>query len=211
MENEYLAHHGVKGMKWGVRRFQNEDGSLKAAGKARYGDAGSANKMKPSASDSKITRQVKNDYNTLDDRQFRAKYSTSKKTYAKRVAKSATGDPFRDRREKMTGSKVGSKAFDVGAKAESNQRVSEQLSRKAADVNAQRSTASRALTTAFLGRQGNVAYDKMRASGATKRGAMAAMALFGTKGASEYAESKYRNSKQGKRTYSKSLNRYYAD
>lgn len=32
----YLAHHGIKGMKWGVRRFQNEDGSLTSAGKKRY-------------------------------------------------------------------------------------------------------------------------------------------------------------------------------
>lgn len=32
----YLAHHGIKGQKWGVRRFQNEDGSLTSAGKSRY-------------------------------------------------------------------------------------------------------------------------------------------------------------------------------
>lgn len=32
-----LSHHGIKGQHWGDRRFQNEDGSLTAAGKARYG------------------------------------------------------------------------------------------------------------------------------------------------------------------------------
>ena len=32
-----LYHHGIKGQKWGIRRFQNEDGSLTDAGKRRYG------------------------------------------------------------------------------------------------------------------------------------------------------------------------------
>ena len=36
-----LYHHGVKGMKWGVRRYQTESGSLTPAGKKRYGDNGS--------------------------------------------------------------------------------------------------------------------------------------------------------------------------
>lgn len=35
MEEYDIYHHGVKGMKWGVRRFQNEDGSLTDAGKKR--------------------------------------------------------------------------------------------------------------------------------------------------------------------------------
>ena len=32
----YLAHHGIKGQKWGVRRYENPDGSLTEAGKKRY-------------------------------------------------------------------------------------------------------------------------------------------------------------------------------
>lgn len=38
MENKELKHHGIKGMRWGRRRFQNHDGSLTPAGKQRYGD-----------------------------------------------------------------------------------------------------------------------------------------------------------------------------
>ena len=32
----YLEHHGILGMRWGIRRFQNKDGSLTKAGKERY-------------------------------------------------------------------------------------------------------------------------------------------------------------------------------
>ena len=35
--DEPLQHHGIMGQKWGVRRFQNSDGSLTSAGKKRYG------------------------------------------------------------------------------------------------------------------------------------------------------------------------------
>lgn len=38
MDKQELTHHGILGMKWGRRRYQNKDGSLTPAGKKRYGD-----------------------------------------------------------------------------------------------------------------------------------------------------------------------------
>lgn len=36
LQHSYLAHHGIKGMRWGIRRYQNSDGSLTDAGQKRY-------------------------------------------------------------------------------------------------------------------------------------------------------------------------------
>lgn len=37
VSEDELTHHGTRGMKWGVRRYQNSDGSLTAEGRKRYG------------------------------------------------------------------------------------------------------------------------------------------------------------------------------
>ena len=37
LELRELYHHGIKGQKWGIRKYQNEDGSLTPAGRERYG------------------------------------------------------------------------------------------------------------------------------------------------------------------------------
>lgn len=52
-----LAHRGIKGQKWGVRRYQNPDGSLTDAGRKRYG-----------TSFKKTFNRVKNTIHTVNKR-----------------------------------------------------------------------------------------------------------------------------------------------
>lgn len=51
MNNE-IKHHGIKGMRWGVRRYQSKDGSLTSAGRKRQSD-GSGEKKATSSSTKK--------------------------------------------------------------------------------------------------------------------------------------------------------------
>ena len=59
--NDQIWHWGVKGMKWGVRRYQNTDGSLTDAGKRRYSTDVTANAKKKK--DNRLPEESLNDPN----------------------------------------------------------------------------------------------------------------------------------------------------
>lgn len=70
MQSDYIKHHGIRGQRWGVRRFQNKDGSLKPAGEKRYyEDAKSARKDSKTTSSSTETETKKKG---LSDKQKKA-------------------------------------------------------------------------------------------------------------------------------------------
>lgn len=59
-ESNYLSHYGVLGMKWGVRRYQNKDGSLTPAGKERL------YKESKKLSDEMWSKKKKRTYNEIE-------------------------------------------------------------------------------------------------------------------------------------------------
>lgn len=79
-----LYHHGIKGQRWGVRRYQNEDGTLTPAGKERYGKSviDQITKVQPSE---RYTDVIKNVRNNPDLR----KAARLVKDYAKKSSKAS--------------------------------------------------------------------------------------------------------------------------
>lgn len=85
-----LYHHGVIGMKWGIRRYQNKDGSLTPAGKRK-------------------AAKMKEEYTSLTGKQLRRSQSKSKSavntTTPKKTIKDLSDDELRTRTNRLRAEK----------------------------------------------------------------------------------------------------------
>lgn len=125
MNNE-LYHHGILGMKWGVRRYQNKDGSLTPAGKKRYATDSMTNEELRSA----VKRKQ------LENRYVELKSNTGKYKNAKENIELAST-------ALNTASNVGgamSKAYEL-----SGNKKGQAISKMAKDTSAQQSKDLRAI------------------------------------------------------------------
>ena len=71
--DSYIAHHGIIGMKWGVRRYQNKDGTLTNAGKARYSTDSDASSPAPNSGVGKKTDTSSKSVSEMSDEELRSR------------------------------------------------------------------------------------------------------------------------------------------
>lgn len=116
--NAYLAHHGIKGQKWGERKYQYKDGSLTPEGRKRYGVLGST-KAYISQRRKNVDKFYKESKNLGDDKlpsqmtkKERAIYDKAEASYKRRQAKA--GKQYRSDLKRGVSDKVSRAKKAVG-------------------------------------------------------------------------------------------------
>lgn len=82
--SDFIAHHGIKGQKWGQRRYQNSDGSLTVEGRKRYG-VGPALKNATSAAGRAIGKAVRKATGRQTDAELDAELAKARKVHERKM------------------------------------------------------------------------------------------------------------------------------
>lgn len=76
--NDELYHHGIKGQKWGFRKYQNPDGTLTEEGKARYGYGGTESAKGRAKFLNKLDQKIAHNLAKMDQAKKAVKYDKYK-------------------------------------------------------------------------------------------------------------------------------------
>ena len=85
-EKDYLAHHGIVGQKWGIRRFQNADGTLTEKGKKRRNLANESDRRRNRPPESKSWKSGDAGYLTDEELKRRNSRLQQERQYSEMTA-----------------------------------------------------------------------------------------------------------------------------
>lgn len=127
MNEQTIYHHGIKGQKWGVRRYQNKDGSLTPSGKRRYN---SVEKSSYSDQISKAKAAYKANKKRADSDYSKAGEEYDKLTKGGRVQNKKADDAFNAAADKWMSDRKAAKNAYNQAKTEIKKRAVSDYSKK---------------------------------------------------------------------------------
>ena len=135
-----LYHHGILGMHWGIRRFQNEDGTLTAAGKKRYRTDEDVNKYGKTRKEviDRLNKGAEKLASKSDEYYDKSQYSKEEKAFKRMQAQKAyenRDDENYKNKDDFSSYKSKLKEFDVyDEDNDKDYQMSKKLSDKANDL-----------------------------------------------------------------------------
>lgn len=128
-----LSHHGINGMKWGQRRFQNEDGSLTALGEQRYGRHGKRSSLGTARDLNKLDRERAAANTKYERYHGKAERDTAKASYKLKKAE-ASGNAKAAEKQRAKLAKVkqtsGKKAAEYAHLLNQNKKMTDRIIRE---------------------------------------------------------------------------------
>lgn len=173
INDDELYHHGIKGQKWGVRRFQNVDGSLTLKGAKRYAVTSEGEVYKKSRSTRKLEKAAgaaKKDVDSFDS--IRGVGIKTKK--GKTILTADDVETFRNQSVKKH------EALQRRAEKSANRDLAKQQAKNTAkELKADYSKGSKIATNLLLGPFANTGISRLQAAGMSRGKAIVAEAFLG--------------------------------